>query len=97
MHNHLSAYLENHKLLSGSQYGFRQKHSTEYAAIEVVDRIVTHMDINYIPINIIYIDFSKAFDTIDHSILIDKLQFYGIKGINLTLFRSYIYLENREQ
>ena len=93
MHNQLSAYLENHKLLSGSQYGFRHKHSTEYAAFEVVDRIITHMDINDIPINI-HIDLSKAFDTIDHSILIDELQFYGIKGINLTLCRSY--LENRE-
>ena len=87
MHNQLSAYLENHKLLSGSQYGFRQKHSTEYAAIEVVDRIITHiMDINDIPINK-YIDLYKS---IDHSIFIDKLQLYGLKGINLTLFRSYL-------
>ena len=94
MYNQLSAYLENSKLLSGSQYGFRPKHSTEYAATEVVDRIIAHMDINNIPINI-YLDLSKAFDTIDHSVLIDKLQFYGINGINLKLFHSY--LENREQ
>ena len=94
MYNQLSAYLENAKLLSGSQYGFRPKHSTEYAATEVVDRIIAHMNINNIPINI-YLDLSKAFDTIDHSVLIDKLQFYGINGINLKLFNSY--LENREQ
>ena len=94
MYNQLSAYLENSKLLSGSQYGFRPKHSTEYAATEVVDRIIAHMDINNIPINI-YLDLSKAFDTIDHSVLIDKLQLYGINVINLKLFHSY--LENREQ
>ena len=52
------------------------------------------MDNNKIPINI-YLDLSKAFDTIDHSILIDKLQFYGIQGTNLNLFHSY--LTNRKQ
>ena len=94
MFNQLSLYLENSRLLSGSQYGFRPKHSTEYAAIEVVDRLITQMDINNTPINI-YLDLSKAFDTIDHSILIHKLQFYGVNGANLKLFHSY--LENRKQ
>ncbi len=54
-------------------------HSTEYAALELIDRIITQMDNNELPINI-DIDLSKAFDTIDHSILINKLEYYGIKG-----------------
>ena len=87
--NQLSTYLEDSKIIDGSQYGFRHNRSTEYAALEVVDRIITQMDNNKIPINI-YLDLSKAFDTIDHSILTDKLQFYGVQGTNLNLFHSYL-------
>ena len=76
------------------QYGFRQKHSTEYAALELIDRKITQLDKDDIPINI-YLDLSKAFDTIDHIILIDKLKYYGVHGTNLNLFSSY--LENRKQ
>ena len=61
-----------------SQYGFKTEHSTEFAALELIDRILTRMENKEIPINI-YLDLSKAFDTLDHSILIDKLEFYGVK------------------
>ena len=47
-----------------NQYGFRKKHSVEFAVLELIDRILTHMDNNEIPINI-YLDLSKAFDTLD--------------------------------
>ena len=52
------------------------------------------MENKEIPINI-YLDLSKAFDTLDHSILIDKLEFYGVKGVALDLFKNY--LTNRKQ
>ena len=77
-----------------SQYGFRKEHSTEFAALELIDRILTRMDNKEIPINI-YLDLSKAFDTLDHSILIDKLEFYGVKGVTLDLLKNY--LTNRKQ
>ena len=72
-----------------SQYEFREEHSTEFAALELIDRILTRMDNKEIPINI-YLDLSKAFDTLDHSILIDKLQFYGEKGVALDVLKNHL-------
>ena len=65
IYNQLSFYLNDSKLLFNNQYGFRSMHSTEYAALELIDRIVTQMDKDELPINS-YLDLSKAFDTIDH-------------------------------
>ena len=81
-------------LINDSQYGFRPGHSTEYAAIEISDRIISAMDKNKIPLNI-YLDLSKAFDTLDHAILLDTLFHYGIRGNPLKLISSY--LENIQQ
>ena len=77
-----------------NQYGFRPKHSTEHAALELIDIIINKMDTNEIPLNI-FIDLSKAFDTTDHTILLNKLKYYGLKGSTLNLFQSY--LNNRKQ
>ena len=90
----LSSYFEKNKLLFDNQYGFRPKHSTEHAALELIDRITNKMDTNEIPLNI-FLDLSKAFDTLDHSILLNKLKYYGLKGSTLNLFQSY--LSNRKQ
>ena len=90
----LSTYFEENKLLFDNQYGFRPKHSTEHAALELIDRIINTMDTNEITLNI-FIDLSKAFDTIDHTILLNKLKYYGLKGSTLNLFQSY--LSNRKQ
>ena len=77
-----------------NQYGFRPKHSTEFAALELVDRILNHMDKYEVPINI-FIDLSKAFDTIDHNILLHKLRVSGLGDSTIFLFESY--LRNRRQ
>ena len=68
--------------------------NTISVAIEITDRIISDMDKNKIPLNI-YLDLSKAFDTLDHAILLDKLFHYGIRGNPLKLISSY--LENRQQ
>ena len=90
----LTKYLIDNNLFSPNQYGFRAQHSTELAALNLVDQLTYKMDRGKIPLNI-YIDLSKAFDTLNFEILLDKLAYYGIKGIANSLIRSY--LTNRQQ
>ena len=77
-----------------TQYGFRDKYSTENAALELTDSIMSEMDNNDIPINV-FLVLSKAFDTMDHNILQKKLANYDLNGSALHLFKSY--LQNRIQ
>ena len=75
-------------------YGFRTEYSTEFALNELIDRIYLDLAAKKIPIAI-FIDLSKAFDTINHSILICKLEHHGIRNIELEWFKSY--LNNTQQ
>ena len=77
-HNQISYYFTSHNVFYEHQYGFRSKHSTELAALHLIDNITTEMDSNNIPLNI-YLDLSKAFDTLSHDILSDKLEHCGIR------------------
>ena len=90
----LYTYMNDNKLFSIEHYGFRTGHSTELAALHLVNDLTKQMDTGKVPTNI-YIDLSKAFDTLDHSILLDKLNYYGIRGIAYNLLHSYI--SNRYQ
>ena len=90
----LTRYLIDNNLFSSNQYGFRAQRSTELAAINIVDRLTYLMDQGIIPLNI-YIDFSKAFDTLNFEILLDKYAHYGVLGKANSLIRSY--LTNRKQ
>ena len=92
--NQLHEHFITNKLFCDGQYGFRERHSTELAALELIDRIVLAMDKGEIPFSI-FIDLSKAFDTLDHKILIHKLKYYGVEGKALALCQSY--LSNRFQ
>ena len=72
-------HTSNNRIFCMSQHGFRTEHSTELAALELVDRTITALDNNDTPFSII-LDLSKAFDTIDHQILFNKCGHYGIKN-----------------
>ena len=85
----LLGYFTNNNLLCLDQFGFRPGHSTELAALRLVDHLINQMDECKIPTNIyIYIDLSKAFDTLNISIL--KLQYYGVTGTSLSLLDTYL-------
>ena len=82
-------YMCTNNLLTIEQFGFRTGHSTELAAIQLIDHLTKQMDMGKVPTNI-YIDLSKAFDTLDHSILLDKLTYYGVCGLENLLLRDYL-------
>ena len=84
----LNYFIENN-LLRMEQFGFRPGHSTELAAVRLVHHLISEMDNNNTPVNI-YIDLSKAFDTLNYVILLSKLKYYGLNGCANKLLCSYL-------
>ena len=85
----LSNYFLQNELFAPQQFGFRAKHLTELAALNLVDYLTYKLDAGIIPANI-YINLSKAFDNLSHSILLHKLSYYGVKAIACSLIQSYL-------
>ena len=94
MHNRLYNFLEKKEIIFSLQFGFRQKYSTAHAQIHLTDKIRHEIDKGNYASRII-VDFQKAFDTVDHDILLKKLEYYGVRGISNKWFASY--LSNRKQ
>ena len=90
MHSQIVLYFTSNNLLSAQQYGFIKDRSTELAALELMDRNINTMNNNRTPINI-YLDLSKAFDSLNHKILLSKLKYYGFQNESLTLLDSYLH------
>ena len=83
------SFLNKHDMLFQFQFGFREGHSTILALIEIIDNIKKSIDNNEYTIGI-FLDLCKAFDTVDHSILLQKLKYYGIRGVAHSLISSYL-------
>ena len=93
-HESLSEFLHAYNLLHKTQSGFRTQHSCETALVNMIDSWMNAIDSGKM-VGVVLVDFKKAFDLVDHQILIDKLEIYGIKGEALSWFNTY--LTNRKQ
>ena len=91
---HLMGYLNKYKLLHESQSGFRQKHSCQTALIKLIDKWMACIDKGDI-VGALYLDFRKAFDLVDHSIMIRKLSLYKFNQSAISWFTQY--LNHRQQ
>ena len=94
MYARLYPFLTKNNLLYEYQFGFRSNHSTTLAVTEIVDNIREELDKNNHVLGL-YLDLSKAFDCVNHNILLDKLSLYGIRGQVNDWFKSY--LKDRSQ
>ena len=96
MHSRLVEFanINSHDIFYRLQFGFRKNHSTALSLIYLVNKIATSIDQNEITTGV-FLYLSKAFDTLDHQILFDKLEHYGVCGLALQWIKSYF--SNRTQ
>ena len=82
--------MTKYKILSKDRFGFRAKFSTEYAIVDIYDKLIKNLDVKKKSSCAIFLDLAKAFDSVNHQILLRKLHCYGICGKALDLFKSYL-------
>ena len=87
VHHQLYQYLREHNILSPFQCGFRKCHSTEFAALSLADTIRRNMDQGMLT-SAVFIDFRKAFDTVNHDLLLQKLFYMGVLDKELAWFKD---------
>ena len=89
MYTRVYSFLQNTGQIYNNQYGFRANHSCEHAVGQLVGSVVKGLE-NKHNVACVMLDLSKAFHTIDHSILLSKLELYGVRGQPLAWFQSYL-------
>ena len=94
MFSRVYKFLDDYQCIYSLQFGFRSKHSTNHALIDITENIRKALDNKSFACGI-FVDLQKAFDTVNHNILLKKLDYYGIRGTVNDWFASY--LNNRSQ
>ena len=94
IYSRVYAYLVKYNLISSKQFGFRSNHSCNHAIISLTEHVKKLLDDGHVVCGV-FVDLEKAFDTVHHEILCDKLNAYGLRGKVNDLFKSY--LSNRKQ
>ena len=89
MYNRLLSFINQHQILYNYQFGFREKYGTDLALIKIIDKISQAFQQKEYVIGV-FLDFSKAFDTVNHKILFQKLYKYGVRGIPYDWLKSYL-------
>ena len=93
MHNRMYQYFKENDMLFPKQFGFQVNNSTHHAILNLTDDILTSFEKGHFTLGF-FIDLSKVFDIINHSILLHKLERYGIKDKCLNWFKSYLKHDN---
>ncbi len=89
MYNRIELFLSEFEIIYKLQFGFRKQYSTEHALLSIVEEIRKNLDNGAFSCGV-FIDLEKAFDTVNHKILLDKLEHYGIRDNALRWFQSYL-------
>ena len=82
----MKEFINKNNLMYSSQYGFCKSHCTEHAILDIVEAILSNMDKRYFSCDV-FIDLKKAFDAVNHEILLDKLNFYGFRRLTNDWFQ----------
>ena len=94
MYERLLNFLNKNKILYDHQFGFQKKKSASMAILDIYSKLIDSIEQKKFSSSV-FLDFAKAFDAVNHDILLQKLEYYGIRGVALGLFKNY--LQNRPQ